>query len=161
MMDPRYQDVYAKDIPEAKPQDGVSIRVICGEVNGLKGPVKDIVIDPEYLDITVEAGTEYLHPTKKGYTAFVYTIGGNGSTGPGGEAGEQGSGENIENGTLVLFNDGDQVRIKAGSEPLRCLFISGKPLKEPISWGGPIVMNTKEELNQAFQEFRSGNFIKK
>jgi quercetin 2,3-dioxygenase len=155
MMKPRYQDVKVSEIPEIVLDNSVKIRVICGEINGVKGPVQDIIIDPEYLDITVPAGVEYLHPTKRGYTAFVYVIGGSG------EAGEQGSGEVvIGNRTLVLFEDGDQIRIKADKDFVRFLLISGKPLNEPIAWGGPIVMNTKEELNLAFEEFRSGRFIK-
>ena len=169
MMKPRYQDVKASEIPEAALDSGVKIRVICGEINGIKGPVKDIIIDPEYLDITVPAGTEYLHPVQKGYTVFIYVIGGKGVTGNSLEAGErggggaekQGSGEIfVENQTLVLFEDGDQIRIKAEGAFVRFLLISGKPLNEPVAWGGPIVMNTKEELDIAFQEFRSGRFIK-
>jgi quercetin 2,3-dioxygenase len=171
MMKPRYQDVKASEIPEVVLDNGVKIRVICGEIDGFTGPVKDIVIDPEYLDITVPAGTEYFHPTKRGYTVFIYVIGGRMEAwGQGGmEAGERGSGEAwgqgsgegvIGNRTLVLYEDGDQIRIKADSAFIRFLLISGKPLNEPISWGGPIVMNTKEELNLAFEEYRSGRFIK-
>jgi redox-sensitive bicupin YhaK (pirin superfamily) len=177
MMKPRYQDVKAAEIPEVVLDNGVRIRVICGEINGTKGPVKDIIIDPEYLDITVPAGTEYFHPTKAGYTAFVYVIGGgmeggrqgDRETGGPGEKETGGPGEKetggpgeglVGNGTLVLYEDGDHVRIKAAGPFVRLLLISGKPLNEPIAWGGPIVMNTKEELNLAFEEFRSGRFIK-
>jgi hypothetical protein len=153
MMKPRYQDVKAEDIPEIVLENSVKLRVICGEINGVKGPVKDIIIDPEYLDITVPTGTEYFHPTKKGYTVFIYVIGGKGETGE--------SGDNVvENQTLVLYEDGDQIRIKPSDAYVRFLLISGKPLNEPIAWGGPIVMNTKDELNLAFEEFRSGRFIK-
>ncbi|MCG6537489.1 MAG: pirin family protein, partial [Syntrophales bacterium LBB04] len=148
MMRPRYQDVKSAEIPEIILDNGVKIRVICGETEGAKGPVQDIVIDPEYLDITVPAGIEYFHPTKKGYTVFIYVIGGKGEIGESGEASRQGSGENVvENHTLVLFEDGDQVRVKAGDDYVRFLLVSGKPLNEPIAWGGPIVMNTKEELD--------------
>jgi redox-sensitive bicupin YhaK (pirin superfamily) len=161
MMPPRYQDVKAADIPEVVLDNGVKIRVICGEINGVKGPVRDIIIDPEYLDITIPAGTEFFHPTKKGYTVFIYVIGGTGETGGLGEEEKRGQGEYIlENETLVLFDDGDQVFIRADAEPIRFLLVAGKPLKEPIAWGGPIVMNTKEELDVAFEEFRSGRFIK-
>jgi redox-sensitive bicupin YhaK (pirin superfamily) len=153
MMRPRYQDIKATDVPEVTVDKGVKIRVLCGEINGKKGPVRDIIIDPEYLDITVPANTEYFHPTKKGYTVFIYVIGGNGMTG-----GQEG--QTIRNETLVLFKDGDQVNLKAGDEPLRLLLISGKPLNEPIAWGGPIVMNTQEELDNAFEEYRNGTFIK-
>ncbi|MFO7614614.1 MAG: pirin family protein [Bacteroidales bacterium] len=153
LIDPRYQDVKAADIPILTLENSVEIRVICGEINGVNGPVKDIVIDPEYLDITIPAGKAYFHPTKKGYTVIVYVIGGTGTTGDDQQ-------EPIQNTSLVLYNDGDQVSLTAGDETLRLLFISGKPLHEPIAWGGPIVMNTREELNLAFEEFKSGNFIK-
>ena len=181
MMKPRYQDFKASTIPEVVLDNGVKIRIICGEINGVHGPVQDIIIDPEYLDVKVPAGTEYFHPTKRGYTVFIYVIGGKGATGEsmearghgGMEAGNQeswstrpddtgrsGREEVIGNETLVLYDDGDQVRIKAEGEFVRFLLISGKPLNEPISWGGPIVMNTKEELDLAFREFRGGTFIK-
>lgn len=161
MMPPRYQDVKADTIPEIVLDNGVKIRVICGEINGIKGPVRDIVIDPEYLDITVPAGTEYFHPTKKGYTVFIYVIGGKGVTGGDGEEGIRGEGEEVvENETLVLYDDGEQVMVKTEFEFVRFLLVAGKPLNEPIAWGGPIVMNTKDELDVAFEEYRSGNFIK-
>jgi quercetin 2,3-dioxygenase len=153
MMTPRYQDVKAVDVPKLAVDKSVKIRVLCGEVNGIKGPVKDIIIDPEYLDITVPANTEYFHHTKKGYTVFIYVIGGKGTTG--GDDGQA-----IMNETLVLYGDGDQVDLKGDDEALRLLLISGKPLKEPIAWGGPIVMNTQDELDVAFEEYRSGRFIK-
>jgi hypothetical protein len=149
MMNPRYQEVKSSTIPVVTLPDGTVIRVICGEANGVRGPVKDIIIDPEYLDITVPAGIEYLHPVKKGYTAFAYVIGGEGEMG------------RLGDGMLVLFDDdGDGVGFRASGEGMRLLMVSGKPLNEPISWGGPIVMNTREELDEAFREFRSGTFIK-
>jgi hypothetical protein len=149
MMNPRYQEVKSSTIPVVTLPDGTVIRVICGEANGVRGPVKDIIIDPEYLDITIPAGIEYLHPVKKGYTAFAYVIGGEGEMG------------RLGDGMLVLFDDdGDGVGFRASGEGMRLLMVSGKPLNEPISWGGPIVMNTREELDEAFREFRSGTFIK-
>lgn len=153
MMKPRYQDVPASEIPLLKLENGVEMRIICGEVNGTCGPVRDIVIDPEYLDITLPENTGYEHPVKTGYTAIAYVIGGTGFTG-----GDDGYA--IENRALIHYGDGDRVRWKAGPGSLRLLFFSGKPLNEPIAWGGPIVMNTREELNLAFEEFRSGRFIK-
>jgi redox-sensitive bicupin YhaK (pirin superfamily) len=153
MMKPRYREIKSKDIPAVSLEKGIQIKVICGEINGVLGPAKDIVIDPEYLDITIPPGTEYYHPTKKGYTAFAYVIGGKGETGAEKSA-------TVEDTWLVLYNDGEQVRFAAGSEGMRVLFVSGKPLEEPIAWGGPIVMNTQEELDLAFEEFRSGKFIK-
>jgi len=161
MMKPRYQEIKASEIPEIVLENSVKLRVICGEINGTRGPVKDIIIDPEYLDITVPAGTEYIHPTKRGYTVMAYVIGGSMEIGGKGDRETRGQGEDfVGNGTLALFEDGEQVRIVPAGAFVRLLLISGKPLKEPIAWGGPIVMNTKEELDLAFEEFRSGRFIK-
>jgi redox-sensitive bicupin YhaK (pirin superfamily) len=161
MMPPRYRDVKAAETPELILENGVKVRIICGEINDTKGPVKDIITDPEYLDITVPAGAEYFHPTKKGYTVFIYVIDGKGVTGGSGEAGMQGSGEAmVQNETLVLYGDGDRVNVRSEGESLRFLLIAGKPLNEPVAWGGPIVMNTEEELDLAFEEYRSGRFIK-
>lgn len=153
MMPPRYRDVKADDTPEVILENGINIHVICGEINGINGPVNDIVTDPEYIDISIPANTEYFHPVKKGYTAFIYVIEGTGNTGVDNET-------SVDNHTLVLYDDGDQVSFRTGSEPMRFLFISGKPLNEPIAWGGPIVMNTQDELDSAFEEYRSGRFIK-
>jgi redox-sensitive bicupin YhaK (pirin superfamily) len=150
MMAPRYQDVKAAEIPGMVFENGVKIRVICGVINHVSGPVKDIIIDPEYLDITVPAGTTFLHPTKKGYTVFIYVIGGKGNTGD----------TAVDNETIVLYEDGEQLEITTDEEPMRFLLVAGKPLNEPIEWGGPIVMNTTEELDLAFEEYRSGRFIK-
>jgi redox-sensitive bicupin YhaK (pirin superfamily) len=154
MMTPRYQEIQSKDIPVVSLENGVKIKIICGQVNGVQGPAKDIVIDPEYLDITIPPGVQYDHPTKSGYTAFAYIIGGKGETGDETKSAE------VENQWLVLYQDGDQVHFKAGPGGMRILFVSGKPLGEPIAWGGPIVMNTQDELDLAFEEFRSGKFIK-
>jgi len=153
MMHPRYQDVKAADIPELKLDNGVKIRIICGEINGIKGPVRDIIIDPEYLDISIPPDTGYFHPTKKGYTVFVYVIEGTGNTGVHNET-------SVDNHTLILYDDCDQVSFKTGGESMRFLLVAGKPLNEPIAWGGPIVMNTQDELDLAFEEYRSGRFIK-
>jgi hypothetical protein len=151
MMAPRYQDIPARDIPEVIKENGVRIRVLCGEVDGVKGPVRDIVIDPEFLDITVPPHIDFIHPVKQDYTAFFYCIDGNGFTGTQNEI-------PFHNTMLILFEDGAQVVISTKDEPARVLFISGKPLREPIALGGPIVMNTREELQQAFRDYESGTF---
>lgn len=156
MMDPRYRDVKSDQIPEVSLEDGTKIRVICGNAGDIQGPVRDIVIDPEYLDITVPAGSEFSHPTKRGHTVLAYVIGGTGQFG--GES--MGQGPFISNGDLVLFGDGDRVAVSTKGDHIRFLLISGKPIGEPIAWYGPIVMNTKEELRIAFEEFNNGTFIK-
>ncbi len=151
MMAPRYRGITAADIPEAALPDGVRVKVIAGEVAGVRSPMDRIVIDPEYLDCSVPAGVEFVHPTRRGYTAFLYVIGGRGVVGR----------TEVRDKTLVLFEDGDELAASAASDsPLRFLLLTGKPLGEPVAWRGPIVMNTQEELNVAFQEYRDGTFIK-
>jgi len=153
MMDPRYRDVKNNEIPEVTLEGGVKVRVICGEAGGVKGPVQDIIIDPEYLDISLPAGSRFEHPTQRGHNVFAYVIGGGGHF----SAAEE---PLVNNGNLVLFEDGDLVQASSAAEGLRFLLISGKPIREPVAWAGPIVMNTEEELETAFEEYRNGTFIK-
>ncbi len=170
MMDPRYQGITSAQIPEVTDAGGNKIKIICGEVNGVRGPVQDIVTDPEYLDVTVPAGAMFTHPTPAGHTIFAYVIAGRGEfcrqQDPYNYDAE---GENyfdmereplIGNRRLVLFGDGDNVVVKAGEDGVRFLLISGKPIREPVAWYGPIVMNTRQELRTAFEELQAGTFIK-
>ena len=150
MIAPKYRDIKADLIPEVVVQNGVNIKVIAGEIEGVKGPMDDIVIDPEYLDCTLPPGQTFTHPVDPSYTAFIYVIEGSGAT----------DSSSIKNGTLVLFDTGDNISLTAGNDGLRVLLLTGKPLNEPVAWQGPIVMNTQEELTTAFQEYRDGNFIK-
>jgi quercetin 2,3-dioxygenase len=150
MMTPRYRGITADQIPAVELENGVQVKVIAGSIGGVKGPIDDIVIDPEYFDFTVPTGQTFTHATDPAYTAFIYVIGGKGST----------NSQAIENGTLVLFDAGDHVAISAGNEPLRSLLLTGKPLNEPVAWRGPIVMNTQAELETAFREYHEGTFIK-
>ena len=170
MMSPRYRDVKSKEIPEISLENGVRIKIICGTVDDVRGPVQDIKIDPEYLDITIPAHTIYNHPTKPGHTVFIYVIAGQGyfcrEKKP---FTYEKEGENYfdmktnpvaDNGSLILFEDGRNVHMEAENEPVRILVISGKPLGEPIAWYGPIVMNTQAELRLAFDEYHEGTFLK-
>ncbi len=164
MMDPRYRDVTREQIPEVSLPNGTTIKVIAGEVGGITGPVGDIVIEPEYLDVTVPAQSEFHHPTKAGHTVFAYIIDGQGHFG--GEDNPRTSGAKgdmpgrADNGTLVLYGDGDEITVCTGDEEVRFLLIAGKPIAEPVAWRGPIVMNTQEELQIAFEEYQQGTFIK-
>ena len=154
MMPPRYQDVKAADIPQVTLPGGVTAKVIAGMVAGVQGPVRDIVIDPEMLDVSVPAGTVYRHTLPEGHTAFVYILAG--------EASFDESGESYRNETVLLFgHDGDGISVETRREPARFLLVSGRPLGEPVAWGGPIVMNTREELQLAFKEYEQGTFIKR
>ena len=171
MMDPRYRDVKDDQIPEISLGKGVTVRIICGEVKGVKGPVRDIVIDPEYLDLTVPAKSDFVHPTKPGHKVFAYVIEGKAyfcqEKDP---FAYEIEGTNyfdiqrtvlVANENLVLFGDGEQVVVSTEDEPVRFLLMSGKPIGEPVAWYGPIVMNTQEELRIAFEEYGKGTFIKR
>ena len=154
MMDPRYRDVLDIQIPDITTANGTRIRIICGEAEGVRGPVEDIVIEPQYLDISIPAGAAYSHPTPLGHTVFAYIIAGEAFF-------DEGKSARAENRQLVLFEDGEKIVVTAAAAGVRFLLISGKPLREPVAWYGPIVMNTREELEIAFDEYRKGTFIKK
>ena len=170
MMLPRYRDVKSNDIPVITLENDVQIKIICGTVNKIHGPVQDIMIDPEYLDITVPAHTVYEHPVKPGHTVFAYVIAGQGYfckekkpfiyEAEGKNSFDMETDPLASNGTLILFEDGRSVHIETGDPSIRFLLISGKPLNEPIAWHGPIVMNNQAELQLAFDEYRAGTFLK-
>ena len=152
MMAPRYREVVADTIPEVSPHDGLRIKIVAGEVVGVRGPVEDIVAGLEYLDITLEPGADLEHPTPSVNTVFAYCIAGRGKVGQGGT-------HELDRGQLALFTEGASVHAVAGDVPFRFLLVSGKPLGEPVAWSGPIVMNTREELAAAFLEYQEGTFI--
>ncbi len=154
MMDPRYQELKRAQIPEVEPAKGVRVRVVAGEVSGVRGPVKEIVVDPQYLDVQLAPGVVFSHPVAEGHRAFAYLLGGRGRF-------DEESGEVVDSENLVIFRNGGQVRIQAMDKPLRFLLISGKPLHEPVAWWGPIVMNNRRELEVAIEEFQNGTFVKR
>ena len=189
MTAPRYQDILAADIPEVIDDDGTKVRVICGNLWGVSGPVDGIAADPNYVDISVPPGTRKVIPVETTRHAFAYVFAGAGefrdASDPlatptdhvteGSELADaddlrqrraaidprSGSGASVaDNRSLVLFDHGDEVVVQAGEEGIRFLLVSGEPLKEPVAWHGPIVMNTREELMQAVRELQAGTFIK-
>jgi redox-sensitive bicupin YhaK (pirin superfamily) len=170
MMAPRYRGLTSADIPEVTRESGARIRIIAGEVDGVKGAVTDVVIDPEYLDVTLPAGAAFTHPTPRGHTVVAYVIGGKGAfcqqEDPFSYEAEGANYFDMERRALIgdrhllLFGDGDQVTVKTESDFVRFLLISGRPIRAPIAWYGPIVMNTQEELRVAFDELQRGTFIK-
>jgi hypothetical protein len=167
MTAPRYQEVQSADIPEVTDDDGTTLRVICGSMWGKRGPVDGIAADPRYLDVRVPPGRRKSLAVETQLHAFAYVFEGNGKFRGASEpmaAPTEGVGGNaatdVDNRTLVLFDRGDEVTVEAGEHGMRFLLVSGKPLREPVAWHGPIVMNTQEELNQAFQEYRNGSFLK-
>ena len=151
MIQPRYRDVTERMIPEVKVSKGVRVKVIAGTLDGLEGPTKDLIVDSEYLDVKMDPRTEFVHSTKKGYKVFAYIFEGKGLFTPGKETGKQ---------NVILFEDGEKVKIRSGEEGMRFLLISGKPIGEPVSWHGPIVMNRQSELIQAYQEMEEGTFLR-
>jgi hypothetical protein len=153
MMDPRYQEVKSADIPLVALPGGATCRVVCGEVEGARGPVRDIMTDPEYLDVTVPGDSAFSHSVPRGRTAFAYVFDGAAFFGAR-------SPSLVSSGEAVLLGDGDEVAVATGREAARFLLVSGRPLGEPIAWRGPIVMNTEEELHRAFQEYQAGTFVK-
>jgi len=153
MTDPRYRDVKSDQIPVIEEKNGTIIRIVCGKLAGNQGPVEDISIDPQYIDVTVSPQSEFVHRTLRGHTVLAYVIEGTGFFGMRRDA-------KIGNETLVLFEDGDRIIVSTENDPVRFLLISGRPLNEPVAWQGPIVMNTQAELQLAFEEYRQGRFIK-
>jgi redox-sensitive bicupin YhaK (pirin superfamily) len=170
MMDPRYREIKKNQIPETQLGSGAKVKIICGELNGVKGPVQDIVTSPEYLDIALPSQSNFTYPVRKGHTVFAYVMDGKGYFGPERNAyAYEVEGANYFDlkrdcmmgpESLVIFDDGDEVAISTEETPVRFLFVSGKPIKEPVAWYGPIVMNTQEELRIAFEEYEKGTFIK-
>jgi quercetin 2,3-dioxygenase len=166
MTAPRYQDITAKDIPDVTDDDGTHVRVITGEFWGKKGPVEGVAADPRYLDVSVPPGKRKTIAVDRTNHAFAYVFAGSGTfrdaSRPVGVVNELTNARDADTGnrSLVLFDQGDEIVVQAGDEGIRFLLVSGRPLDEPVAWYGPIVMNTQEELQHAFDELRSGTFIR-
>jgi len=171
MTAPRYQDVSSKDIPEVIDDDGTRVRVISGNFWGKTGTVDRVAADPRYLDVFVPPGHRKRLAVESSRHAFAYVFDGSGSfrdasqprsvrTEIVGSNQSPGAGE-VGNRSLVLFDSGDEIVVQAGADGIRFLLVSGKPIEEPVAWYGPIVMNTRTELEQAYTELREGTFIKK
>ena len=171
MADPRYQDVESAGIPEVTEDDGTMVRVICGDFWGAKGPVDGVAADPRYLDISVPAGVKRRFKVEVERHAFAYIFEGSGtfrdSSAPFGVLTEKTNAqgeeylvrETLGNRSLVVFDRGDEVVVQAGERGIRFLLVSGKPIREPVAWHVPIVMNTEAEIRQAMTDLRRGTFI--
>lgn len=171
MMQPRYQEIKSKAIPLVTTQDGATVRVICGELNHTKGPAQDIMAGPEYFDVSLPAHKSFTHIIKPGHNVFAYVIDGEGYfddhrapysiDAEGDNYFDMTSPCTFGNGSFILYDrDGSHVTVTTNQYSVRFLLISGKPLNESIAWRGPIVMNTHEELKQAFDDYKNGTFIK-
>ena len=176
MTAPRYQDVHAADVPEIVDDDGTRVRFVCGTFWGKKGPVEGVAADPRYLDIFVPPGVRKRIAVEISRNAFAYVFEGSGDFRDASEPRDVQTDQvgspltqaahapaapmDIGNRSLVLFDRGDEVVVQAGERGIRFLLVSGEPIEEPVAWHGPIVMNTQEQLRQAYAELRAGTFIK-
>ena len=171
MTPPRYQEVKTGDIPVVQEDDGTLVRVVCGNFWGKSGPVDGIAADPVYLDVSVAPGRRRSLPVETMRHAFAYVFDGSGkfcnASGPLAVPTEAvgwldtAPPAAAENRSLILFDRGDEVTVQAGDDGIRFLLVSGQPLQEPVAWYGPIVMNTQDQLRQAFEELEQGTFLKK
>jgi len=171
MTAPRYQDVKSRDIPVITDDDGTVVRVVCGEFWGRRGPVDGIAAEPQYLDVSVPPGKTKRLAIDTHRNCFAYIFEGSGqfrdASAPFGALIEKALGDDevlirdrTGDRTLVVFDSGDEVAVTAGEQGIRFLLVSGAPIRQPVAWHGPIVMNTREELQQAIRELQNGTFIK-
>ncbi|MBN2050912.1 MAG: pirin family protein [Spirochaetales bacterium] len=170
MMAPRYREIKADQIPSVELKGGITVRVISGTVEDVRGPVRDVVTDPVYLDISLHPRSEFCRRIPEEHTALAYVIEGSACFGreedpyahdvEGRNYFDLERGSCIRGGSLAVLSRGDSVFVKAGDDGARLLLLSGRPIGEPVAWQGPIVMNTREELRTAFRELQEGSFIK-
>jgi redox-sensitive bicupin YhaK (pirin superfamily) len=171
MTDPRYQDIAGNDVPQIIDDDGTVVKIITGNFWGKAGPVDGIAADPLFLDVSIPPNGRKTLPVDTRANAFAYVFAGQGSfvdasTPVGVRVEKEVAGEELNirdmtgNRTLVRFGNGDDVTVQAGPDGVRFLLIAGRPLQEPVAWHGPIVMNTRAELQQAMRDLQNGNFIK-
>jgi redox-sensitive bicupin YhaK (pirin superfamily) len=170
MTAPRYQEVKAPEIPEIIDDDGTRARIVCGTFWGKRGPIEGIAADPVYIDVSIPPGRRKALPVEVTRHAFAYVFAGSGKfcnassplAVPTESVGwlDTAPPKDADNRSLVLFDRGDEVVVQAGEDGIRFLLISGKPLEEPVAWYGPIVMNTQEQLQEAFKELQKGTFLK-
>ena len=151
-MPSRYRRLTREQIPTIIVGDGTQVTIVCGEVNRVKGPVQDIVVEPTYLRLILEPRAAFVHQVPRGHTAFAYVFEGSGYFDPAKE-------QRVGSEHLVIFDDGDSISIAAADQTMQCLLVSGQPIEEPVAWRGPIVMNTEEELRKAFEDYRNGTFV--
>ena len=151
MTEPAYRDITDDMVPVVT-DDTATVRIISGRYREKLGPVQGDYVKTLYLDVSIEPGKSWRMHVDPEATLFCYLVSGAGAF-------DQTQKE-IESHRAVLFTEGDEIEVTAAQEGLRFLMISGRPLREPIAWGGPIVMNTRAELRQAFKELDEGTFIK-
>lgn len=151
MTEPQYCDIKDEMVPVVK-EDGTTVRVISGEYKGETSSVYGDYVKMMYLDVDMEAGAKWSLKVDPEDTLFIYIVEGEASLGEDDNL--------IESKRAVLFDKGDEFKVKADKNGIRFFLFAAKALKEPVAWGGPIVMNTREELSEAFRELDAGTFIK-
>ena len=156
MSQPRYQEVSEDSIPIVE-RDGAKVRVVAGEFDGVQGPVAEIAANPVYFDVQLSPATQFVQPIPEGHTTVAYVFNGRGTFG----LDADNLGENVEAVHLVVFNDGDQLKVQTPPDAsVRFVLIAGAPFEEPIIPYGPFVMNTEAEIKQALADLRNGTFVK-
>ena len=155
MQQPRYQDIPPEKIRELARPDGVRIRVIAGEAEGVQGAVAGIATEPLYLDVALPAGARFQQPVPEQKNAFVYVFDGEGSFGVSADE----AGRSLHAGQLGVLGDGDRLEVRTGDSAVRFLLLAARPLGEPVARYGPFVMNTRAEIHQALQDLESGTFL--
>ncbi len=169
MIAPRYQDIRGEDVPTVGEDDGTVARVICGSLWGATGPVDGIAGAPSYVDVAVPAGVTCRIPVAHGRHAFAYVFEGDGTFSDASEPlaaptespeGVRMAPSDVRDRSLVLFDAGDEVVVRAGEQGIRFLLVSGRAFREPVAWHGPIVMNTEGELRRAYRELQDGTFLR-
>ena len=151
MCEPHYQEFPPESIPVVRPNEGAEVRLIAGELEGAAGPVQGIATAPLYWDITLAAGTHFSPQVPDTHQAFLYLFQGDAVVGPN-------EGHVATQGQMVVLGSGNTIEIRAGEGGTRLLLIAGQPLREPVARYGPFVMNTPEEIQQAFRDYRDGRF---
>ena len=150
MVEPRYQDIPASDVPETRPGANVSVRVIAGELDGVKGPVSGVATEPFYFDVRCEGSAEVRLPTPENHNVFAYPY--QGDIRIGGEGGTT-----VPRGNIALLGPGTSVSVATG-DTANFILVGGKPLHEPVARYGPFVMNTADEIRRAIMDFQAGRF---
>jgi len=152
MTDPKYQEFAPDRIPVATSAAGVTVKVIAGTVGDVQGPISQPATDPVYLDIALEAGKAWAYALPAGHNAFAYVFEGALTVGEGDEA------RALDTHEMGVLGGGEVLQVRAGSRPARLIVVAGRPLREPVMRHGPFVMNTRQELMQAFVDFQEGRF---
>ena len=151
MTAPSYQEFGPEKLPVVE-RDGVKVKVIAGQLDGIVGPVRQPATDPTYLDIRIDAGVGFTLPLPVGHSAFIYVYEGSASIGAGREA------ATINAQELAVLGDGGEIRLEGRAAQSRAILVAGRPLREPVARYGPFVMNTREEIMQAFSDYQTGKF---